>query len=54
MQRGRCGQLREPLSSRVRRLLRLLKPGDELLVPGRSNSEAILAERALADLGLEA
>jgi hypothetical protein len=28
--------LPKPLGERVRRLLRLIKPGDDLLVPGRS------------------
>jgi hypothetical protein len=37
--------LPEPLRQRVRRLLCLLKPGDELLVPWRPDSEPIAAER---------
>jgi hypothetical protein len=38
-------RLPEPLSQRVRGLLRLLEPGDELLMRGRSDGEAILSER---------
>jgi hypothetical protein len=38
-----------PLSQRVRRLLRLLEAGDELLMPVRSDGEAILAERPRLD-----
>jgi hypothetical protein len=41
-------RLLEPLSQRVRRLLRrLLEAGDDLLVPRRSDGEAVLAERPL-------
>jgi len=32
---------------RIRRPLRLLKPGDDLLVSGRPGGEAVLAERPL-------
>ena len=45
------GQLPEPLSQRVRRLLRLLKPYDDLLVHGRSDSEAVFAQRPHLDGG---
>jgi len=45
-------RLPEPLGQRVRRLLRLLIPGDELLVRGRSDGEAITAERSHLDRGV--
>jgi hypothetical protein len=42
-------RLAELLSQRVRDLLRLREPGDELLTSRRSDGEAILAERPHLD-----
>ena len=42
-------RLPEPLSQRVRGLLRLLQPGDDLLLLQRTDGEAILAQRPHLD-----